>query len=168
VHFLNDEEREHLHNFRLLDDYLRDKLLEINDWNAKLEDAGKVPMNARRITNIGTFRAYVERYLRSHSGIRTDMTLLVRQLAPTADGLPLEVYCFTNTIVWAEYEKIQSDIFDHLISIIPEFGLRVFQSPSGHDVREAAQSMFGSASAVDLGAAQWPTGELVSGTARSE
>jgi Small-conductance mechanosensitive channel len=145
IHFLSDEEREHLRSFRLLDGYLKDKLKEIEDWNAKLEDAGKQPVNTRRITNIGTFRAYVERYLRSHGGIRQDMMLIVRQLAPTPDGLPLEVYCFTNTTVWVEYEKIQSDIFDHLLSIIPEFGLRVFQGPSGHDVREAA---FGLVNAV--------------------
>lgn len=92
-------------------------------------------MNTRRITNIGTFRAYVEHYLRAHPGIHQDMTLLVRQLSPTPEGLPLEIYCFTNTTKWAEYESIQSDIFDHLLAILPEFGLQVFQNPSGTDMR---------------------------------
>ena len=93
-------------------------------------------MNTRRITNIGSFRAYVEHYLRHNPNIHQNMTLLVRQLSPTADGLPLEIYCFTNTIAWNAYEGIQSDIFDHLLAILPEFGLRVFQHPSGADMRE--------------------------------
>ena len=93
-------------------------------------------MNTRRITNIGTFRAYVERYLRSHPGIHQNMTLIVRQLNPTADGLPLEIYCFTNTVSWVNYEGIQSDIFDHLFAILPEFGLRVYQHPSGMDLKD--------------------------------
>lgn len=92
-------------------------------------------MNHRRVTNLGTFRAYVERYLRSHPGIHQGMTLIVRQLSPTADGLPLELYCFTNTTAWAAYEGYQSDIFDHLLAILPEFGLRVFQHPCGADMR---------------------------------
>jgi miniconductance mechanosensitive channel len=142
IRFLSDEERAHLAGFRLLDSYLREKLEEIDAWNATLEDSGRTPLNQRRITNIGTFRAYVERYLRNHAGVRQDMSLMVRQLAPTADGLPLEVYCFTNTIVWVAYEKIQSDIFDHLLSIVPQFGLRVFQHPGGQDVREAVRGLY--------------------------
>lgn len=136
VHFLSPEEIQHLHRFNLLDEYLTEKEQEIADWNQKLAEAGKEPVNTRRITNIGSFRAYVERYLRSHSGVHQDMTLIVRQMTPTADGLPLEVYCFTNTTAWAAYEGIQSDIFDHLLAIVPEFGLRVFQHPSGTDMRE--------------------------------
>ena len=141
VHFLDPEECEHLHRFNLLDDYLTDKRREIDEWNAKLEERGKEPVNTRRITNIGSFRAYVERYLRSHSGIHQQMTLMVRQLSPTADGLPLEIYCFTNTVQWVKYESIQSDIFDHLLAILPEFGLRVFQHPSGADMREGYGSV---------------------------
>ncbi len=136
IHFLNAEEREHLMRFKLLREYLVDKQKEIEEWNLKLAEQGKEPVNTRRITNIGCFRAYVERYLRSHGGIHQGMTLLVRQQAPTAEGLPLEIYCFTNTIVWAVYEGIQSDIFDHLLSILPEFGLRVYQYPSGADLKE--------------------------------
>ncbi|MDV3239591.1 MAG: mechanosensitive ion channel family protein [Gammaproteobacteria bacterium] len=136
VHFLSDEERERLHRFRLLDDYLNDKQREIDEWNAGLAQAGREPVNTRRLTNIGCFRAYVERYLRSHPDVHQSLTLMVRQLSPTADGLPLEIYCFTNTVAWVRYEGIQSDIFDHLIAILPEFGLRVFQHPSGADLRE--------------------------------
>lgn len=141
VHFLSAEECEHLHRFNLLDDYLTDKRREIDEWNAKLEKRGKEPVNTRRITNIGSFRTYVEQYLRSHGGIHQSMTLMVRQLSPTADGLPLEIYCFTNTVEWTKYESIQSDIFDHLLAILPEFGLRVFQHPSGADMREGYGSV---------------------------
>ena len=136
VHFLDDAECQHLHRFRLLSDYLKDKQTDIDDWNRKLEEQGQEPVNTRRITNIGTFRAYVDRYLRSHPGIHQQMTLMVRQLAPTPDGLPLELYCFTNTVAWVNYEGIQGDIFDHLLAILPEFGLRVFQHPSGNDLRQ--------------------------------
>ena len=138
VHFLTAEERTRLRRFFLLDDYLRAKERELAEWNARLAEYGREPVNTRRVTNIGTFRAYVERYLRNHPGVNQNMTLIVRQLAPTAEGLPLEIYCFTNTVQWVEYEGIQSDIFDHLLAILPEFGLRVFQNPSGADLRGLA------------------------------
>ena len=119
-----------LQQFALLGDYLRDKQAELQQWNQGLLARGAAPVNARRVTNLGTFRAYVERYLQQHPGIHTDMTLLVRQLEPTTQGLPLEVYCFTRTTAWGEYEGIQSDVFDHLLAILPAFGLRVFQASS--------------------------------------
>ena len=135
VHFFSAAERDGLHRFDLLRDYLAAKQDELGTWNAKLEEQGRDPVNARCLTNIGTFRIYVERYLRNHSGIHQEMTLLVRQLAPGPGGLPLEIYCFTNTTKWSEYEAIQADIFDHLLAIIPEFGLRLFQDPCGADIR---------------------------------
>jgi len=135
VRFLSREEQQRLRQFMLLDDYLERKNKEINHWNEKLAERGKYPGNTRRVTNLGTFRAYVEQYLRNHPAIHQDMTLLVRHLSPTADGLPLELYCFTNDIRWAAYEGIQADIFDHLLAILPEFGLKVFQHPSGADMR---------------------------------
>ena len=141
VRFLTDEERRRLDRFALLDGYLPAKEAELEAWNATLPRAERDVVNRRRVTNIGTFRAYVERYLRRHPGVHQGMTLMVRQLAPTADGLPLEVYCFANTTVWAEYEGTQSDIFDHLFAIIPEFGLRVFQHPSGADMRAAGSHL---------------------------
>ncbi len=136
VKFLSDEEIEQLHRFSLIDSYLGEKEQEIKKWNLELNESAKETVNTRRITNIGTFRAYVERYLRNHKKVRQDLTLIVRQQSITADGLPLEIYCFTNTTVWVDYEGIQSDIFDHLVAILPEFGLRVFQHPSGNDMRE--------------------------------
>ncbi len=141
VHFLDAEERKHLYRFNLLEEYLTEKRKEIDAWNEKLAERGQEPVNTRRVTNIGTFRAYVERYLRSHPGIHQNMTLIVRQQALTADGLPLEIYCFTNTVAWVQYEAIQSDIFDHLLAILPEFGLRVFQHPSGADMRSWCEGL---------------------------
>ena len=135
VGFLNPEEIARLQRISLLRQYLQHKHSELLSWNSALAEDGQEPANTRRITNIGTFRAYVEQYLRQHPQIHQDMTQLVRQLSPTADGLPLQLYCFTNTTAWASYESIQSDIFDHLLAILPEFGLRVFQHPSGADLR---------------------------------
>ncbi|MCO8030692.1 mechanosensitive ion channel family protein [Brevundimonas diminuta] len=131
--FLTEAERDRMRRFLLIDDYLADKAVEMADWNAKLVAAGRDPVNMRRSTNIGAFRAYVQNYLENHPRIRQDMTLLVRQMQPTETGLPLEIYAFTATVAWAEYEAIQGDIFDHLLAILPEFGLRLFQSPSGAD-----------------------------------
>ncbi len=133
VRFLAKDECKRLERFMLIDDYLDAKEAELQNWNASLTSQEEV--NHRRLTNLGTFRAYVVQYLRSHPGIHQNMTLLVRQLSPTAEGLPLELYCFTSTTAWGPYEDIQSDIFDHLLAIIPEFGLRVFQQPSGADMR---------------------------------
>lgn len=135
VRFLSSEEVDHLRRFRLLGDYLVGKDKELADWNSRELAGDANPVNARRITNIGTFRAYVIAYLKAHPEL-TDrgFTLLVRQLEPTPQGLPLEIYCFTATTNWAEYERIQADVFDHLIAILPEFGLRLFQQPSGLDL----------------------------------
>ena len=130
VRFLGEEECDHMQSFALLDDYMDRTQKELVAWNADLAARGLAPVNARRVTNLGTFRAYVDRYLRKHPGIHQDMTLLVRQLQPESTGLPLEIYCFTNDIRWAEYERIQADIFDHLLAILPEFDLRVFQQSS--------------------------------------
>ncbi|MBU1332215.1 MAG: mechanosensitive ion channel family protein [Gammaproteobacteria bacterium] len=136
VRFLSPDEIARLQRFLLLGQYLSSKQSELLSWNAELADAAQEPANTRRVTNLGTFRAYIEHYLRQHPGINQSMTQLVRQLQPTADGLPLELYCFTNTVAWVPYESYQSDIFDHLLAILPEFGLRVFQHPSGADMRE--------------------------------
>jgi miniconductance mechanosensitive channel len=134
VRFLSPQERVAMQRFALIDEYLDRKQVELERSNAILIEAGRDPVNTRRVTNIGTFRAYVAAYLRTHAGIAQDMTMLVRQLQPTAQGLPLEIYAFTNTTAWAEYESIQADIFDHLMAILPEFGLQLFQAPGGQDV----------------------------------
>jgi len=143
VRFLTEEDRERMRRFLLIDDYLAEKAAEMADWNAKLVEAGRDPVNMRRSTNIGAFRAYVQHYLENHPRIRQDMTLLVRQLQPTEAGLPLEIYAFTATVAWAEYEAIQADIFDHLLAILPEFGLRLFQQPSGADFRPWRSDLMG-------------------------
>ena len=130
VRFLDDAEIKRLEEFVLLDDYLERKRRELAEWNADLEKQGAKPINERRVTNLGTFRAYVEHYLRSNANINQDMMLLVRQLQPGATGLPLEIYCFTSDVRWVEHEKVQADIFDHLLAILPVFDLRVFQQCS--------------------------------------
>ncbi len=137
VRFLTAAESDELRRFRLLKPYLADKDTELVEWNQRELDGDANPVNARRLTNIGTFRAYVIAYLRAHPELATEkFTLLVRQLSPTPQGLPLEVYCFTKTTKWVEYERIQADLFDHLIAILPEFGLRLYQQPSGLDLSQ--------------------------------
>ena len=135
IRFLDDEERENLKRFALIDDYLERKRREMEDYNEVLLEQGRDTVNTRRVTNVGTFRAYVKAYLESHPRVTNEMTQMVRQLQPGPNGLQLEIYCFTATTNWIEYEGIQADIFDHLYAILPEFGLRVFQAPSGVDMR---------------------------------
>ena len=135
VHFLNDEDIERLSRIALLGTYLQDKRTAVRATNAALGERASAPANLRRLTNIGTFRAYVEAYLRAHPGIHKGMTLMVRTLEPTAEGVPMELYCFTSTTAWVPYEGIQADIFDHLIAVLPEFQLRLYQSPTGYDIR---------------------------------
>lgn len=140
IHFLNDEEQQRLIQARLLKPYMASRGEEISQWNQQQETAASV-LNHRKMTNIGTFRVYLNEYLRNHPQIRQDMTLMVRQLAPENHGLPIEIYAFTNTVVWLEYENIQADIFDHIFAVIEEFGLRVHQTPSGNDVRSLANAV---------------------------
>ncbi|WP_417661251.1 mechanosensitive ion channel family protein [Pseudomonas sp.] len=139
IHFLSADELAHLQQMKLLKQYLSDKNAEVSQWNKDLAGDAEVQANTRRLTNIGTLRAYIENYLKHHPDIHQQMTQLVRQLAPTAEGLPIEIYCFTTTTSWGRYEGIQSDIFDHMLAIMPEFGLRVYQHPSGMDMRELRQ-----------------------------
>ena len=135
VRFLGEEEIAGLRRFKLLDEYLARKAEEIAEWNRHELSSDCDTINARRITNIGTLRAYVIAYLKSHPRIAGEgFTLLVRQLPPGPEGLPIEIYCFTDTVDWGEYEAIQADIFDHMLAILPEFGLRIFQQPSGLDL----------------------------------
>mgnify|MGYP001821802524 CR=1 FL=1 len=135
IHFLTADEVERCKRFLLLEDYIGDKENELAEYNRKLEGLTAIEreaaVNMRRLTNIGTFRAYTRHYLERHPRIRQDMTLLVRQLSPGPQGVPIEIYCFTTTTAWGEYEDIQADIFDHLLAIVPEFGLRLFQQPAG-------------------------------------
>ena len=134
IRFQTRDEVDHFTRFALLKDYVNDKEQELTDYNAGLETEVDAEVNRRRLTNVGTFRAYAFNYLKNHPKIHAGMTLIVRQLAAGPEGLPLEIYCFTNTTEWATYEDIQSDIFDHLLAIVPEFGLRLYQKPAGSDL----------------------------------
>jgi miniconductance mechanosensitive channel len=134
IRFQPQDEIDHFKHFALLKDYIADKEQELADYNARLATEVDAEVNKRRLTNVGTFRAYAFNYLKNHPKIHDSMTLIVRQLAPGSEGLPIEIYCFTNTTEWAVYEDIQSDIFDHLLAIVPEFGLRLFQKPAGSDL----------------------------------
>ncbi|BCJ96755.1 membrane protein [Anaerocolumna cellulosilytica] len=121
-----------------LSDYIVKKEAEINNYNKKYRTEESM-VNGRHLTNIGTFREYISCYLKSHSGINQDMTLMVRQLAPGEHGLPLEIYAFTKEVAWDYYEGVQSDIFDHLLAVAPEFGLRLFQYPTGYDIKSSVK-----------------------------
>ncbi|NMO95137.1 mechanosensitive ion channel family protein [Paenibacillus lemnae] len=123
-----------------LQDYIAQKEKEIQQYNIEHGIDGSNRVNGRALTNIGTFRVYIQCYLQRHPKIHKDMTCMVRQLQPAENGLPLEIYAFTNDIDWAVYESVQGDVFDHIIAIAPEFGLRVFQNPSGHDMQSMLKS----------------------------
>ncbi|MFI5445366.1 mechanosensitive ion channel family protein [Polaromonas sp. UC242_47] len=139
VRFLDEKEMTYFSRIGLLQSYMDAKMVAVREANAQaraeLGDRAELLANQRRLTNIGTFRAYVEAYLRANPGVHQGMTLMVRSLEPTPEGVPLELYCFTATTAWVAYESVQGDIFDHLLAILPEFGLRLYQSPSGNDLR---------------------------------
>jgi miniconductance mechanosensitive channel len=136
IRFVDTEMLENFRRFSLLGDYLDKKISEIETWNSECATADHAEINFRRQTNVGVFRAYCAAYLHAHPQIhQLGFTFLVRHLEPTAAGLPIELYVFTNDNRWAQYEDIQADIFDHLLAAAPEFGLRVFQSPTGSDLR---------------------------------
>lgn len=137
IRFLTPEEIDRFRNFALLKDYIAKKEAELDAHNRSVEQGGGEAINLRRLTNIGTFRAYVLNYVTSHPGINPDMTLIVRQLASGPEGLPLEIYAFTRDTAWVAYEGVQGDIFDHVLAVTGEFGLALFQNPTGQDLRRA-------------------------------
>lgn len=143
IQFADETLLERFKRIRLLRPYLESKLEEIQSYNSEVGDDLNELINGRRLTNVGTFRAYCVAYLRNHPKLHQDMTLLVRQLAPGSQGLPLEIYVFTNDTAWARYEDIQGDIFDHFLSVLPEFGLSAYQSPSGADLEKAGFALKG-------------------------
>ncbi len=132
VRFLTDEDFAKFSEVELLQNYLNEKNAEICEFNKNKKN---VTLDGRNLTNIGTFRAYIDFYLKNHPNIDKEKTILVRQKEPSSQGIPMELYCFTNTTAWISYEGIQSDIFDHLLVIIDYFGLSIFQNPSGQDFR---------------------------------
>ncbi len=135
VHFMMPEEIERLRKAQLISSYIEDKLEDIERDNRRRRVDPSSPINGRQLTNLGTFRAYLYSYLRAHPGIHPDLIMMVRQLQPRPEGLPMEIYAFTRDTAWVKYEGVQADIFDHILAVIPEFGLRVFQVPSGSDMR---------------------------------
>src|SRR5471032_2342365 len=135
VRFVRDDEEQRLTRVRLLTDYIGRKQAELKAWNEAQGNVAAMSANRRRMTNIGTFRAYALAYLKSHPEIQPNMTCMVRQMQTTAQGIPLEIYCFTRTTAWTDYERIQGDIFDYLLAVLPEFGLSLYQQPSGGDLR---------------------------------
>ncbi|MCB1162609.1 MAG: mechanosensitive ion channel [Candidatus Latescibacteria bacterium] len=143
IRFLAPDEIAALKRIVLIRDYLEGKEKELADWNAERSTDPEAPVNSRRLTNVGTFRAYLAAYLRSLPLVHEDMTFLVRQLPPGEHGLPMEIYVFSRDQRWAAYEDLQSDIFDHVLAVVPEFGLRVYQSPSGADMRGLAAAASG-------------------------
>lgn len=131
IKFVDPDMRERFLSYQLLEDYLVSRQKEIDAFNKKQKVDTSVLINGRRMTNIGVFRHYVENYLRNHKDIRKDMSLMVRQLSIEDRGVPIEIYCFTKTTVWTEYEEIQSDIFDHLMAVYRFLTWRFFSSPAG-------------------------------------
>ncbi len=136
VKFLDEDALKRLRRAQLLTDYIENKVREIAEHNKENNIDPESPVNGRKLTNLGTFRAYLNAYLRAHKCVHQEMTLIVRQLQPGADGIPIEIYAFTNDTRWAFYEGIQADIFDHVFAVIPEFGLRVHQTPTGYDLQQ--------------------------------
>ena len=135
IRFLTDEEIERFSRWEVLREHMKQKREELAQHATEKVglDPEAIP-HTRRLTNVGTYRAYLFNYLKAHPVIHDKMTLIVRQLEPGPKGLPIEIYCFSNDTDWVNFEGLQSDIFDHLIAILPEFGIRAFQEPSGTDL----------------------------------
>lgn len=140
VKFCTKEMLDRFNKIQYLREYTEKRKLEIEAYNKENNIDKSIVVNGRNMTNIGTFRKYLEKYLYHHPKIHNDMTFLIRQLQPTDKGIPIEIYVFSNDQRWANYESIQADIFDHILAVIPEFDLRVFQSPSGDDFQRVLGS----------------------------
>jgi miniconductance mechanosensitive channel len=135
VRFCTTEMIEKYKRIGLLREYIEKKEADIARYNTEHNVDTSLIINGRRLTNLGTFRAYIENYLNTNPNIHRSLTRMVRQLMPTEHGVALEIYAFTTTTKWIEYEAIQADIFDHIIAAAPEFDLRIYQQPSGNDLR---------------------------------
>ena len=135
VHFCTPEMLEKFRKISLITDYIDGKEQELDEYNEEHHIDSSIWVNGRRQTNLGVFRAYLVRYLRSLPEVSKELVCMVRHLQPTDTGIPIELYCFSSNKVWVEYEGIQADIFDHVLAVIPEFGLSVFQNVSGADLK---------------------------------
>ena len=134
IKFCDDEMLKKFEKFEFLQNYLTSKKKEISEYNSANKIDTSELINGRNLTNIGTLRAYISEFLKHHPSVKKDMTFLIRQLASGSSGLPIEIYIFVNDIEWANYEAIQADIFDHILAVVPEFDLRIFQYPSGYSL----------------------------------
>ncbi|MGV0832564.1 mechanosensitive ion channel family protein [Empedobacter brevis] len=141
IRFVTEEEIEELKKIKMLYDFIVDRSSEIEQYNLSNKVDPTVWANGRRMTNIGLFRQYIKTYTYNSPKIRKDLMFEVRQLQPTEHGLPIELFMFTNTTVWNEYEVIMADIFDHIIAVVPFFHLEIFESPSSNDMREIAEAL---------------------------
>ncbi len=137
IKFCDAEMLERYKGMKLIKPYLDNILSELDEYNKKEDSDSKTDL--RSLTNIGVFRKYLEEYLKNNENIKTDMTFIIRQLPPTEKGLPMEIYIFSKVQEWAEYEQIQSDIFDHIFAILHEFELKPFQNPTGSDFKSLKQ-----------------------------
>lgn len=138
IKFCTPEMLDRFNTIIYLKKYIEERKQEIAKYNADNNIDESIVVNGRRMTNIGTFRKYLEFYLRNHPMIHPDLTMLIRHLQPTELGIPIEIYVFSKDQRWANYESIQADIFDHILAVLPEFELRVFQNPSGDDFQALA------------------------------
>jgi len=136
IHFCTEAMLDKFKRIHYLTDYINEKQQEIDAYNITHDIDTDILVNGRHMTNLGTFRAYIANYLKHHPKIHQGLIQIVRQLPPTEDGIPLEVYAFTNDIDWVNFEGIQADIFDHILAVAKEFDLVVFQNPSGNDIRQ--------------------------------
>ncbi len=141
IKLCTEEMLDRYERFQLITDYVRTRRKEITDFNVEKKIDLSELVNGRRMTNIGTFRAYVAAYLRNHPKVNKNMTFMVRHLAPGEHGLPIEIYVFSSDQEWVNYEAIQADIFDHILAVVPRFDLRVYQSPAGADLERIGERL---------------------------
>lgn len=146
ITFCTEEMIKKFRNIDIIKEYIEDRQSEIETFNNSSNAGLQSIINGRHLTNIGTFRIYIEEYLKLNEHLHKNMTFIVRQLQPTAHGLPIEIYVFCNDIRWKSYEEIQSDIFDHILASVPEFGLKLFQNPSGADIDDLSKILKGNES----------------------
>ena len=139
IKFCTEDMLTRFEKFYLIKDYIKQKKQEVKKYNEEKGIDNSVIVNGRRLTNEGTFRAYLKAYLIQREDINKDLTFLIRQLPTGPEGLPIEIYVFANTTAWVEYEDIQSDIFDHILAVLPQFELKIFQNPTGSDFRNLMQ-----------------------------
>ena len=135
IKFVDDDLLERLKKIDLISGYVKERKADIDNYNKEKNIETSIAANGRKMTNIGTFREYLKAYLRDREDIHNDLTFLVRQLDPSEKGIPIQIYVFAKTTEWAVYEEIQAHLFDHVLAVVPEFDLRIFQNPTGSDIR---------------------------------